>query len=259
MEGDRPALSREVWAAMGTLLRTDRESFIRHGLSQVTAGSVSEDAAGRMIERFPNSRLAVAVWDALGEDPESVEDDLAELGLPMLFGQHAGCLSSTEEGFADIVARFPQAATVSCPEACGTSPTFAEALREFCVRLDIVRRVFDEWAQGDFSSGEFFDPNLEFDMVDWPGRDKSHGLDEMREAWMESLAAWDDFRAEAVEFIPKDEHVLVLNRITARGKGSGADVRADTATVFTFADTKVVRLALHWNVADALEAVGLPK
>ena len=132
MDGERPALSREVWSGMGMLLRTDRESFIRHGFSQVTAGSVSEDQAGRIIERFPSNRVAVAIWDALAEDPESIEDDLAALGLPLLLGQHAGCLSSTEEGFLDIVARFPEAATVSCPEACAASPTFAAALREFC-------------------------------------------------------------------------------------------------------------------------------
>jgi hypothetical protein len=132
MDGERPAISREVWSGMGSLLRTDRESFIRHGLSQVTARSLSEETAGRIVERFPSNRIAVAIWDSLGEDPEPIEDDLVALGLPLLLGQHEGCLGSTDEGFEDIVARFPEAATVSCPEACAASPTFAEALREFC-------------------------------------------------------------------------------------------------------------------------------
>jgi hypothetical protein len=135
MDGERPAISREVWSGMGTLLRTDREGFIRHGFSQVTAGSVSEERAGQMFERFPDRELAVTLWDAMGEDPEPIEDDLVELGLPLLLGQHVGCLGSTDEGFQDIVARFPDAATVSCPEACATSPTFADALREFCSRV----------------------------------------------------------------------------------------------------------------------------
>jgi hypothetical protein len=132
MDGERPAISREVWSGMSTLLRTDREGFIRHGFSQVTAGSVSEERAGEMFERFPDRELAVRIWDAMGEDPEPIEGDLVELGLPLLLGQHVGCLGSTEEGFADIVARFPEAATVACQEACATSPTFADALREFC-------------------------------------------------------------------------------------------------------------------------------
>jgi ketosteroid isomerase-like protein len=41
------------------------------------------------------------------------------------------------------------------------------------------------------------------------------------------------------------------------GKGSGAEVSADTATVFTLDGGKVVRLVLYWDTAKALEAVGL--
>jgi hypothetical protein len=131
-EGERPAINKEVWAAMGALLKTDRDAFIRHGIAQVTAGSVSEDVAARMVERFPDSELAVRIWEALGSEAEPVGDDLEALGLPMLLGEHSGCLGSTEEGYQDIVARFPDASTVSCPEACSVSPAFAVALREFC-------------------------------------------------------------------------------------------------------------------------------
>jgi pimeloyl-ACP methyl ester carboxylesterase len=134
-EGERPAINKEVWSAMGALLRTDRRAFIRYGIAQVTAGSVSEEVAARMVERFPDSDLAVRIWDTLGAAPEPVGDDLTALGLPLLLGEHAGCLGSTPEGYQDIVAQFPEAATVSCPEACSVSPAFAEALRKFCSAL----------------------------------------------------------------------------------------------------------------------------
>jgi ketosteroid isomerase-like protein len=123
--------------------------------------------------------------------------------------------------------------------------------------VEVVRRVYDEWSRGDFSAGELFDEDVEFDMVDWPGRDKSRGVQEMARAWQESLAAWDDFRAEPTDFIDKGPHVVVATHVTARGKGSGAAVTANTATVWTFKAGKVVRLALHWDVAAALDAVGL--
>jgi pimeloyl-ACP methyl ester carboxylesterase len=132
-EGDRPAINREVWSAMLALLRTDRKAFIRHGMTQVTAGSLSEDVAEQIVGRYPDSDFAAGVWEALGADVESMEEDLAALDLPLLLGQHAGCLGSTEEGYQDIVARFPDAARVSCPDACSASPPFAEALREFCL------------------------------------------------------------------------------------------------------------------------------
>jgi pimeloyl-ACP methyl ester carboxylesterase len=131
-EGERPAISKEVHSAMGELLKTDSQAFIRYGIAQATAGSVSEELADRMIDRFPDSELAVGVWEMLSSEPEPVGDALAALGLPMLLAQHVGCLGSTEEGFRDIVARFPDAATVGCREACSLSPAFAEALREFC-------------------------------------------------------------------------------------------------------------------------------
>jgi hypothetical protein len=132
-EGERPAINKEVWSGMGALLKTDHQAFIRYGIAQVTAGSVSEEVAARMIERFPDRGLAVGIWEVMGSEPEPIGDDLISLGLPLLLGEHVGCLGSTEEGYQDMVARFPEASTVSCPEACSVSPAFAEALREFCL------------------------------------------------------------------------------------------------------------------------------
>jgi pimeloyl-ACP methyl ester carboxylesterase len=131
-EGDRAPSNRAVFDAMASLLRTDSEAFIRYGISQMTQGGIDEDLAERMTERFPDTDLVVAVWESMGSDSEPIGDDLAAISAPLLFGKHEGCLGRTNEGFEDIVAAFPQARTVICPEACQASPTFAAALREFC-------------------------------------------------------------------------------------------------------------------------------
>jgi ketosteroid isomerase-like protein len=120
--------------------------------------------------------------------------------------------------------------------------------------VEIARRVYEGWSRGDFSEGEVFDPDVEFEMVDWPHPARSHGVEEMQRTWQTTLSAWDDFRAEPDDFIDYGDNVLVLNSIRGRGKGSGAEVSAQTATVWTFEAGRVVRLALYWDTALATEA-----
>jgi ketosteroid isomerase-like protein len=117
--------------------------------------------------------------------------------------------------------------------------------------VEIVRRVYEGWSRGDFSQSELFDPDIEFEMVDWPHPAKSRGLEAMRESWLTTLAAWEDFRAMPDEVIDHGDNVLVLNSISGRGRGSGADVSAQTATLWTVEGGMVVRLALYWDTERA--------
>jgi ketosteroid isomerase-like protein len=121
--------------------------------------------------------------------------------------------------------------------------------------VEIVRRVYEGWSRGDFSESELFDPDVEFEMVDWPHPAKSRGVDAMRETWLTTLAAWKDFRAKPDEVIDHGDNILVLNSISGRGRGSGADVSALTATLWTVENGRVVRLALFWDTARARAVV----
>jgi ketosteroid isomerase-like protein len=120
--------------------------------------------------------------------------------------------------------------------------------------VEIVRRVYEGWSRGDFSESELFDPDVEFEMVDWPHPAKSRGVDAMRETWLTTLAAWEDFRAKPDEVIDHGDNILVLNSISGRGRGSGADVSALTATLWTVENGRVVRLALYWDTERARAA-----
>jgi pimeloyl-ACP methyl ester carboxylesterase len=134
-EGERAPERAGVSAAMVELARQGSEPFVRHGIAQLTRGGVDEDTAQKMVERFPDMELVTATLEALAQEPEPIGEHLATLEAPLLLGKHEGCLGFTDEGFEDIVAAFPEADTVICPEMCASSPTFATALREFCVRL----------------------------------------------------------------------------------------------------------------------------
>jgi pimeloyl-ACP methyl ester carboxylesterase len=134
-EGDRPTVSKAVWDTMQSLIDTDHRAFIGYGISQMTQGAVDEDLADAWLERIPDGMLVTAIWRAIGRHPEPIEEPLRELDAPLLLAGHRGCLLMTEQGFEDAFAAFPDAQTVSCPEACAASPAFAEALRELCAEL----------------------------------------------------------------------------------------------------------------------------
>ena len=82
MDSERPAVSREVWAAMGQLLRQDHREFIRHGIVQMTRGSVSDEAAAEMIDRFPGSALRRGRMGSAGPRARAARRDAEGLRRP---------------------------------------------------------------------------------------------------------------------------------------------------------------------------------
>ncbi len=134
-EGERAPERASISAALIQLARQGSDAFVRYGIAQMTRGGIDEDTAQKMVERFPDMELVTATLEALREQPEPIEDELREINAPLLLAKHEGCLSSTDEGFEDIVKAFPKAETAVCPEMCASSPTFAAALRQFWERL----------------------------------------------------------------------------------------------------------------------------
>jgi len=133
-EGERAPVNAAVYEALTELIRTDHEAFIRHGIAQATGGSISEDLAERMIERFPRD-LLVAGWETITREDADIWELIAQLDCPLLFARHVGCLGSTQEGFDDAVAAFPRAKTVAVEDAPLGSVEFADALRGFCLAV----------------------------------------------------------------------------------------------------------------------------
>ncbi len=125
-------MNKAVWDAMGQLLQNEYAGFVRYGLTQLTQGSMGDELAKRMLDRVPMD-IAQKAFENMMQEAESIEDLLRELDVPLLFAKHEGCLSATEEGWEDALAAFPQARTLSVPEAPTVSAGYAEALRSFCL------------------------------------------------------------------------------------------------------------------------------
>jgi ketosteroid isomerase-like protein len=78
------------------------------------------------------------------------------------------------------------------------------------------------------------------------------------ERWLADWGeAWGDWSFDVEEFIDAGEAVVVVVRMHAMGKGSGAEVDRQDALVYRFADEKIVRTDYFNSKAQALEAAGV--
>ena len=127
--------------------------------------------------------------------------------------------------------------------------------------VEIVRSICAPWAQGDFSSADWADPEIEYEIADGPSRGRWTGLAELAEGWGSFLSVWENYTAEAEDYIElDDERILVPLRNTGQGKASGLDVgevRSKGANLFHIRNGKVTRLVTYMDHRDALEAAGL--
>jgi ketosteroid isomerase-like protein len=127
--------------------------------------------------------------------------------------------------------------------------------------LDLVRSIYAAWERGDFSSADWADPEIEFVIADGPQPGSWTGLARAEEGFREVISAWDGYRLDAEEYRELDDRrVLVLLRISGRGKTSGLDLarlRTSSANLFHLSAGKVTRLVIYWDRSRALADLGL--
>ena len=132
--------------------------------------------------------------------------------------------------------------------------------------LDLVRSIYADWERGDFSRADWADPEIQYTIVGigalldgtWKG---PRGMAEGARATIE---VGEDYRLEGERYRELDgERVLVLDRRSGRGKGSGIEFGASTllpsagAHLFDVRDGKVTKLVVYWNRDRALADLGL--
>ena len=86
----------------------------------------------------------------------------------------------------------------------------------------------------------------------------SHGLAELvRSFETEDSEAWEERRLEPREFAHVGDLVVVLLHEYRRGRGSGVELEADTAVVFTVRDGRIARMQGFMDQDAARNAAGL--
>jgi ketosteroid isomerase-like protein len=128
--------------------------------------------------------------------------------------------------------------------------------------LDLACSIFANWERGDFSRTDWAHPEIEYMVVDEPGSTSLKGLAAMGNAWRQFLSAWEEYGAEAEEYLELDDgRVLVLLHAFGRGRTSGLELgdttRGKGANVFQVQDRKVIRLRTYFDRRGALADLGL--
>ena len=127
--------------------------------------------------------------------------------------------------------------------------------------VEVVRRIIDAINRRDVDA--VVESATEDVVTDWSNSrgllsGVHQGRDQAREMFEEFLEPWDSLRWEPEELIELgDERVLTVSRLQMRGRGSGVEVNASGASIWTIRDGKAAAITLYQSKDQALEAAGL--
>jgi ketosteroid isomerase-like protein len=125
--------------------------------------------------------------------------------------------------------------------------------------VEIVQRIFDGWAVGDFSTGlADLDPHVVFIVRHpFPEAVETAGPDGIREYMRRFLDNWESYAVEARHLQAVGDVVMADAVQRGEGKASRIEMEQEFFMLFTFRGGKVVRIESILDRDQALEAAGL--
>ena len=130
--------------------------------------------------------------------------------------------------------------------------------------VELVRSIAAFGERGEvlhLQPAEWAHPEIEWVIADGPTAGRWSGVAGMVESFRNMLSAWDDLRYHADEYRElDDERVLVLFRVSGRGKASGIEVgEFDTggASVWHVREGKVAKIVTYYDRDRALADLGI--
>jgi ketosteroid isomerase-like protein len=125
--------------------------------------------------------------------------------------------------------------------------------------VEIVRRAFAEFEQGNFWVPEVFDPSVRIEWLDAlaVGASETVGLEQLGatlRGWFES---WDRMTMTAERLIDAGDQVVVIGVWHGRGRASGVTTEWRVGQVWTMREGKAIDVASYRDPDQALEAAGL--
>jgi uncharacterized protein len=125
--------------------------------------------------------------------------------------------------------------------------------------ISIVRRIFESWGSNDPDAAlELLDDEIEWHPAqDEPETATVHGKEELQGMLLKWMTAFDNFRAEPLEYIDAGGAVVIPLRVIGNLRGSGAEVANDETMVFWVQGGKVVEVREYRTKDEALGVAGM--
>jgi len=125
--------------------------------------------------------------------------------------------------------------------------------------VEIVKRIFERWAAGDFVAGlTDLAPDAAFVVRHpFPEAVETAGWEGIREYMRRFLDNWESYAVEARDLRAVGDIVVADAVQRGKGKASGIDMEQRFFMLFTFQGGKIVRIESILERDKALEAAGL--
>jgi ketosteroid isomerase-like protein len=122
--------------------------------------------------------------------------------------------------------------------------------------LEKLQALYEEWARGDFSHLDIWDESAEMDTFGLVEPMKASGREDVARTLAGWLSAWErPLVIEADELIQRGARILVMVHWKGRGRGSGAELDAEGAHLWTFREGRAVRFDVYRDRDEARAAL----
>ena len=124
---------------------------------------------------------------------------------------------------------------------------------------DLLEGIYAEWGRGDYSRGEFLDP--EFELTFAPGfldEGVFTGPAEAWRGWREWLEQWESWNYEVTRYEELDDgRIAAFVHITGVAKSTGMKLEFHSANLWELHDGLARRVRLYAHAEDMLRELGL--
>jgi ketosteroid isomerase-like protein len=118
--------------------------------------------------------------------------------------------------------------------------------------LEKLKGLYEDWARGDYSAADIFDPSVKMDTFGMGEPLKADGVEDVASTLGAWLSAWKrPLVIDAEEFIQSGDRILAMVRWKGRGRGSGLEMEAAGAHLWTFRAGLVVRFDVYRDRDEA--------